>query len=249
MSLTGITLPSKTDIHALCGIRTHDLSRRAAVDLRLRLRGHWDRLICLIVTSVAKQCKRELTVAFPWHNFDVYLSFICKNHSGGMSCVKKSKDSKASLCYVIMRKFPIFRLRNSNPDILQAIQSVTRNTRAIVTEFVPWDKYCGLLRCCCCSILLGTIYSLSSYTVPLSDYFLCYLYHGFSSWWSRFLRHPSRQRACCILYPTYSFTFHTLFYIFLHYLLVTYYLHYDTRCRMYTTCSTNLWHLCYTFRL
>jgi hypothetical protein len=27
------------------GIRTHDLSRRAAVDLRLRPRGHWDRLM------------------------------------------------------------------------------------------------------------------------------------------------------------------------------------------------------------
>jgi len=26
------------------GIRTHSLSRRAAADLRLRLRGHWDRL-------------------------------------------------------------------------------------------------------------------------------------------------------------------------------------------------------------
>ena len=25
------------------GIRTHDLSRRAAADLRLRPRGHWDR--------------------------------------------------------------------------------------------------------------------------------------------------------------------------------------------------------------
>jgi hypothetical protein len=27
------------------GIRTHDLSRRAAADLRLRARGHWDRLL------------------------------------------------------------------------------------------------------------------------------------------------------------------------------------------------------------
>jgi hypothetical protein len=26
----------------LSWIRNHDLSRRAAVDLRLRLRGHWD---------------------------------------------------------------------------------------------------------------------------------------------------------------------------------------------------------------
>jgi len=32
-----------TDIHALRGIRTHNLSRRTAADLCLRLRGHWDR--------------------------------------------------------------------------------------------------------------------------------------------------------------------------------------------------------------
>jgi hypothetical protein len=34
----------QTDIHFPGGIRTHDLRRRAAVDLRLRPRGHWDRL-------------------------------------------------------------------------------------------------------------------------------------------------------------------------------------------------------------
>ena len=34
----------QTDIHAPGRIRTHDLSRRAAEDLRLRPRGHWDRL-------------------------------------------------------------------------------------------------------------------------------------------------------------------------------------------------------------
>jgi hypothetical protein len=33
----------QTDIHAPGGIRAHNLSRRAAVDLRLRLRRHWDR--------------------------------------------------------------------------------------------------------------------------------------------------------------------------------------------------------------
>ena len=33
----------QTNIHALGGIRTHDLSRRAAADLRPRPRGHWDR--------------------------------------------------------------------------------------------------------------------------------------------------------------------------------------------------------------
>ena len=30
-------------MHAPTGIRTHNLSRRAAVDLRLRPRGDWDR--------------------------------------------------------------------------------------------------------------------------------------------------------------------------------------------------------------
>jgi hypothetical protein len=32
------------NIYASSGIRTHDLSRRAAADLHLRPRGHWDRL-------------------------------------------------------------------------------------------------------------------------------------------------------------------------------------------------------------
>ena len=38
-----------TDIHAPGGIRTHNLNRRAAADLRLRPRGHWDRHRMLLV--------------------------------------------------------------------------------------------------------------------------------------------------------------------------------------------------------
>jgi len=34
----------QTNIYAPGGIRTHDISRRTAVDLRLRPRGYWDRL-------------------------------------------------------------------------------------------------------------------------------------------------------------------------------------------------------------
>jgi hypothetical protein len=33
----------QTSIHAPGGIRAHNLSKRAAVDLRFRPRGHWDR--------------------------------------------------------------------------------------------------------------------------------------------------------------------------------------------------------------
>ena len=33
----------QTDIHAPGGIRTHNLSRRAAAELRIRPRDHWDK--------------------------------------------------------------------------------------------------------------------------------------------------------------------------------------------------------------
>jgi hypothetical protein len=39
----------QTDIHALSGIRTHNPSRRAAADLRLRPHGHWDQLMTMCV--------------------------------------------------------------------------------------------------------------------------------------------------------------------------------------------------------
>ena len=39
-----------TNIHAPGGIRTHDLGRGAAANLRLRPRGHWDRLFGSLVT-------------------------------------------------------------------------------------------------------------------------------------------------------------------------------------------------------
>jgi len=42
--LPGKTQQSQqTNIHATSGIRTHNLNRRTAGDLRLRPRGHWDR--------------------------------------------------------------------------------------------------------------------------------------------------------------------------------------------------------------
>jgi len=45
----------QTNIHAQGGIRTHNLSRRAAKDLRPRPRGHWDRQRSLIVVENLKQ--------------------------------------------------------------------------------------------------------------------------------------------------------------------------------------------------
>ena len=53
----------QTNIHAPGGIRTHNLSRRAAVDLRLRPRGHWDRSY-----SGLFLCKIKVT-SFGVHNY------------------------------------------------------------------------------------------------------------------------------------------------------------------------------------
>ena len=46
----------QTNNHAPGGIRTHERSRRAAVDLRLRPRGCWDRLVFLLEYYLKKQC-------------------------------------------------------------------------------------------------------------------------------------------------------------------------------------------------
>ena len=45
----------QTNIHAPGGIRTHDLRRQVAADLRLRPHGHWDRLKETITESKTKQ--------------------------------------------------------------------------------------------------------------------------------------------------------------------------------------------------
>ena len=47
-----------TDIHAPGGIRTHNLSRREAADLRLRPRGHWDRPILSLAGFISFVVKR-----------------------------------------------------------------------------------------------------------------------------------------------------------------------------------------------
>ena len=52
-----------TDIHAPGGIRTHNLSRRAAAGLRLRPRDHWDRLIAPVTCKkLARAESREKEV-------------------------------------------------------------------------------------------------------------------------------------------------------------------------------------------
>ena len=69
------------NIHAPGGIRTHNLSRRAAADLRLRLRGHWDRqqdatiqvnLLFLVSSTCFGRCFRPSS-----GEFDCIYSICC----------------------------------------------------------------------------------------------------------------------------------------------------------------------------
>jgi hypothetical protein len=54
-----LTTHNRQHIHAPGGIRTHDHSRRAAVDLRFRPRGHWDRHIQALI-----RCSYQVPVIY-----------------------------------------------------------------------------------------------------------------------------------------------------------------------------------------
>ena len=64
----------QTDIHACGGIRTHNLSRRAAADLRLRPLGHWDRLL---VFGLFREINAQQNDDFL--NYSFQISFHPKN--------------------------------------------------------------------------------------------------------------------------------------------------------------------------
>jgi len=67
----------QTDIHAPGGIRTQNLSRRAAVDLRLRPRGHWDwpkNTLLIIINRVVCHAECLLHVQQKFHSEWVYLN-------------------------------------------------------------------------------------------------------------------------------------------------------------------------------
>ena len=56
------------------GIRTHDLSRRAAVDLRLRPRGHWDRHFKILHT-INKLNLTQFTGCIVYLHFPLHSAF------------------------------------------------------------------------------------------------------------------------------------------------------------------------------
>jgi len=79
----------QTNIHAPGEIRTHDLNRRAAADLRLRPRGHWNRHIYRIVFLLFLKSLRKFiedTLKIPRHTICVYKYKSNSNFSKNSRC-------------------------------------------------------------------------------------------------------------------------------------------------------------------
>ena len=77
----------QTNIHAPGGIRTHELSRQAAANLRLRPRGHWDRrfiyvprLKCIYYDTAHMYCKRNFSnlCSHVHEMYTVQYSYLCQ---------------------------------------------------------------------------------------------------------------------------------------------------------------------------
>ena len=68
----------QTNIQAPGGIRTHNLSRRAAKDLRLRPHGHWDRRIHSVTVWLFKEEDSEFVDWVLWNDYmNQPLKFKC----------------------------------------------------------------------------------------------------------------------------------------------------------------------------
>jgi len=81
-----------TSIHALGGIRTHNLSRRVAADLRLGPCGHWDRLRKPVPTTIT--CIDKIILRFPiqgvWNEVQSSIFYFASERTG------KVEENKAN---------------------------------------------------------------------------------------------------------------------------------------------------------
>ena len=79
----------QTNIYAPGGIRTHDLSRRAAADLRLRPRGHWDRRSSCIRCNNTFAANHNILTNQGLTHTAVNMERLILNHSLSRNCKKQ----------------------------------------------------------------------------------------------------------------------------------------------------------------
>ena len=119
----------QTNIHAPGGIRTHNLSRRAAKDLRLRPRGHWDR-----------HGQYYCSVLFPWSNTAQYISPLKRQYYWAIFDFVRGQERVNVLsdsgCLCGHWYSPVFKIVKWSP-----LNRGTNEYHDIHTE-ISWQSYC-----------------------------------------------------------------------------------------------------------
>ena len=112
----------QTNIHALGGIRTHDRSRRAAVDLRLRPRGHWDRPYYLLQELILTNEIRFLrfVVKAIWRYFGIIVCYSTVSFLRGLQFRGYSRSSSFSLDMNV--HCPILKSPRSVPNLYPHVE-------------------------------------------------------------------------------------------------------------------------------
>ena len=96
-----LTTHNTHNIHAPGGIRTRNLSRRAAAELRLRPRGHWDRLLLFLV-------KENVWLFGTLRSYQrLRVRFCAKWTNKGLSMSKLLQLDNPSQCYLFGLRFLI----------------------------------------------------------------------------------------------------------------------------------------------
>ena len=124
----------QTNIHAPGGIRSHDCSRRAAIDLRLGPRSYWDQLFHIIWIVEFTRTNSRNMLAFPFSVSLITLTFLrCSKPFAGecshvitLSPVKcRSRKVQGNFTHKVNYhncRFPAWNLY-SYPTMLDALTS------------------------------------------------------------------------------------------------------------------------------
>ena len=124
-----------TNIHAPVGIRTHNPSRWAAADLRLRPRGHWDRhviilfciiyyvILCLYYLSGLIKVEGSINTTSTWHGTPMRLNIYNR------SITPERLNWNISLGVIVYRQCR--KLYSSNPRQLTCLQRTIPDAASI----------------------------------------------------------------------------------------------------------------------
>ena len=115
----------QTNIRAPYGIRTHDFSRRAAADLRLRPRGHWDRQRNVSKYTKADKSKIKINMLLELHIFCICMNV---NRCSSVSIVTRWRSTGKIFFHfflnvqTVSRRFLSFLLVKGRGDLCSEVK-------------------------------------------------------------------------------------------------------------------------------